>query len=182
MTGKLSQPENLPSSIKPLKLKYSGRCQCRRVLKKGQAAFYDTVNSKPLCKRCVQQQLRIISEATDMPEAQPHHQAHELIDKVKQLLTMPLPRRQVDQQLLQEALECLRTSHADNDDARKLLIEYFEIALPRSSRCIKLTYDSFCISCSQMLLSSTAAIWDSASRRTWCFLCASRCTRFRADS
>jgi hypothetical protein len=169
---------DIPDSIRPLKLKYSARCLCKRSLRSGQTAYYDTVNSKPLCSRCVHERVKQQCQSEMAPGEQTA--LDKLLSCIGTILRTPLPRQDSLNEELQGLLEKLRVEHAEEQRARQTLIEYFEISLPRSARCIKLGHASLCTACAVSLAAGTAAVWDAAARRTWCFYCASAQPLFRA--
>lgn len=164
--AKLPLVSELPSYIKRIKLKFPARCRCSKRFKAGQSAFYDGDARKTMCGKCLQVRLTEPPPPSDEP-------AQMLVRRFAKLMAVPRPRPGEVQVELQRILEQFRLEYAGLEYIRRLLLEYFELELPRNQRCYQLSFDAKCVACQVLLPSRSAAVWDIPSKRTWCFSCLS---------
>ncbi len=99
--------------------------------------------------------------------------ARAIQDKLRGLLSRPVPRDDEVKAEIDYLLDLLRLEHAECGETRQFIVEFYELELPKNMWSVALANSEVCVGCRTIIEFKTAAIWDNAARRAWCFECVS---------
>jgi len=148
------------------KAKYNGRCECGRLLLKGEWIRVERTSRHHLCVSCYK---KLKKGDQSVPVAS--HRAEEIIAKIDRLDDFMLPG---GKDLRDALVDELRRDHAREIAARNFLGRHLGFCEEdREWRVISAKFGQ-CCDCGEECQTGTAVLFNAVSRRVWCFACAEK--------
>jgi hypothetical protein len=171
MRGRKSANNTVRHTPRIVRAKFATTCSCGKSIMPGEPIFYDKWSCGPAkCLGCGQKNVKL--KAQRLSEVQPTSEAQQIIDRIKQLNSLPKSTDEPMQSEIARLITTLKNVHSHDRGVMGFFRKQVRCTKPNSELVmIRAKFCGFCFHCLQPQKTGAIVLYDRVDKNLHCVEC-----------